>query len=479
MRATNLVFIMADEHNAAAMGAAGHPLVKTPRLDRLAAAGTRFAGAYTPSPLCVPARAAMATGRPAHATGYWDGAMAYDGRVPGWPHRLSGAGHLAVSIGKLHYRDGDVDTGFAETIEAMHLKDGIGDVHGLLREAMPPRTACRRLAEELGPGDSDYLRYDRRITAQACRWLEAAARPAGRPWALFVSFAAPHYPLIAPPEFYELYAGLDIPLPETAAPDDLHPWVSAMRRAWPYDDYMDDEKRRVAVAAYFALCSFMDANVGRVLDTLEETGLAAATRVIYASDHGESLGNRGLWGKMTMYEDAARIPLIVAGPDIPQAKVSGTPVSLLDIYPTALAALGVAPDAREADGRAPAGASLIDIAAGRDDPDRAVISEYHGAGAAGAAFMLRHGRHKLIHYVGHAPELFDLAADPHERNDLARAPDHAALLAACEARLGEIVDPAGADARARAAQQALLARLGGMQAVLERAGFAGTPAPGG
>jgi choline-sulfatase len=477
MEPANLVFIMADEHNAAFMGCAGHPMVKTPRLDRLARSGTRFTAAYTPSPLCVPARAAMATGRHVHETGYWDGAIAYDGRVRGWPHRVSETGHPVASIGKLHYRGPEVDTGFDETIEAMHLADGVGDVQGLLREAMPPKAACRRLADELGRGDSNYLRYDRRVTEAACSWIEReAARADDKPFALFISFAAPHYPLIAPPEFYDLYDGLDVPMPETLGPDDpaLHPWVSAIRTAWPYDDYMDDEKRRIAVVAYLGLTSFMDANVGRVLDALDETGLGARTRVIYASDHGECLGNRGLWGKMTMYEDSALIPLIMAGPGIPAGREVDTPVSLIDICPTVLAALGEGPGES---GRDLPGRSLIGIANEADDPGRAILSQYHGAGAAGAAFMVRKGRYKYIHYVGHRPELFDIARDRLERRNLAGEAGYAPVVGEYEALLRSIVDPEDADRRARADQSAMLERIGGPDAVLARASLAGTPAP--
>jgi choline-sulfatase len=339
MPPTNFLFIMADEHNAGMLGCANHPMVKTPRLDALAASGTRFTNAYTPSPLCVPVRAAMATGRHVHDIGYWDGAIAYDGRVKGWPHRLQATGHRVVSIGKLHYRDASVPAGFDEQIEAMHLLDGVGDVYGLLREAMPPKSACKRLAEELGRGDCNYLRYDRRIAERACAWLADAGRRDEPPWALFVSFASPHYPLIAPPECYDLYDEAAVPVPPAVGPDDpsLHPWVRGIREAWPYDDYMDDAKRRIAVTAYFGMCSFMDANVGSVLDALDASGLAERTTVIYASDHGECLGNRGLWGKMTMYEDAAAIPMMIAGPGIPAGKVCATPVSLVDIYPTVLA----------------------------------------------------------------------------------------------------------------------------------------------
>jgi len=477
MQPTNLVFIMADEHNASFLGCAGHPMVKTPNLDALAASGTRFTNAYTPSPLCVPARASMATGRYVHDIGYWDGAIAYDGKVPGWQHRLQKSDHRVVSIGKLHYRDDTVPAGFDEQIEAMHLLDGVGDVYGLLREAMPPKTACKRLADELGRGDSNYLRYDRRIAEHACSWLEdAASRTEERPWALFVSYASPHYPLIAPPEFYDLYDPDKVSVPPVVGPDDpsLHPWIRGIRKAWPYDDYMDDEKRRIAVAAYLGMCSFMDANVGRVVDTIAKTGLANRTHIIYASDHGECLGNRGLWGKMTMYQDAAAIPMMVAGPDISAGKICATPVSLLDIYPTVLDCVGE--DATEDEKSFP-GQSLIATANAADNDDRLAFSEYHGAGAAGAAYMIRKGKYKYIHYVGHAPELFDIEADPDEIKNLAGDKAFAGTLAEYEALLRSTVDPEGADQNARDDQTVFLKRYGGMDAVLKRGSYAGTPAP--
>ena len=478
MKETNLVFIMADEHNSSFMGCAGHHQALTPRLDELAMRGTRFANAYTPSPLCVPARAAMVTGQPVHQIGYWDGAIAYDGRVRGWPHRLTEQAHRAVSIGKLHYRDENVDTGFDETIEAMHLIDGVGDVFGLLREEMPPKIACKRIADELGRGDCNYLRYDRRITERACEWIgRDALEVSDKPFALFVSFAAPHYPLVAPPEFYDLYADLDIELPRTMDADDpmLHPWVRGIRKAWPYGDYMDDEKRRIGVIAYLGMCSFMDSNVGRVLDALNDAGLDDNTRIIYASDHGECLGNRGLWGKMTMYEDAASIPMIMAGPDVPSGHVCQTPVSLLDIYPTVLSSVGVEPIVQEEEFW---GCSLAEIAASPDDLERAVLSEYHGAGAAGGAFMVRKGRYKYIHYVDHEPELFDVLDDPEEQNNLATSSAHAQILSDYKAQLCSMVDPVAADRSARQDQRAALERFGGREAVLNRGSHAATPAPG-
>ena len=478
MEPLNLVFIMSDEHNARTLGCYGHGIVKTPHIDALAASGARFTAAYTNCPICVPARASFATGRYAHETGYWDNAHPYDGRVPGWGHRLQATGHRVVSIGKLHYRNTTDPTGLDAQILPMHVKDGKGDLAGALRAEMPPKTATKGLAEQLGPGDSSVLRYDRQIAERACAWIaEAGGREGGPPWVLFVSFLAPHYPLVAPPAFYAMYPAEEMPLPEPKSADDPshHPWVRAIRKAWPYDDYMDEEKRRVAVASYFGMCSFMDANVGAVLGAIEAAGLSDRTRVVYASDHGESLGKRGIWGKSTLYEESAAVPLVLAGPDVPRGGVCRTAVSLADAYPTILNAVGEEPAGEEK--RELPGESLFDIAASADDPGRAVFSEYHAAGAPTGGYMLRRGRYKYIHYAGFAPELFDLENDPQEAFDLAREPGYTALIQEFESALRVVVDPEAADKKARADQAALVERYGGREAVLSGGGYFGSPTP--
>ena len=161
MAPTNLIIIMADEHNPKVMGCSGHPLVKTPNLDKLAASGTRFTNAYTNSPLCVPARASFATGQYVHKIGYWDTAHPYEGRVRSWGHRLQGRGHRVDSIGKLHYRSEDDPAGFDKQIIPMHVAQGIGDVPGAIREGeIPPKISCQKIAAEIGPGESAYAAYD-------------------------------------------------------------------------------------------------------------------------------------------------------------------------------------------------------------------------------------------------------------------------------------------------------------------------------
>jgi len=477
LKATNLLVILSDEHNKRVTGCYGHPMIKTPHLDGLAARGTRFTSAYTNCPICVPARASFATGRYVHQIRYWDNAIAYDGRVPSWGHRLMERGHRVTSIGKLHYVDSDARrNGFDEEILPLHIVNGEGDLLGLIRDELPVRPGSKKLGPEAGAGDSEYTRYDREIAATTQRWLEsAAAQQDDKPWVLYVGFVSPHFPLIAPPEFYAMYPEAEVPWPLMYARDERprHPFIDAMRKCLCYDDEFDEPMVRRAIAAYFGLVSLLDHNVGQILQTLEKTGLAASTRVIYSSDHGDNLGTRGLWGKSTMYEESAGIPLIMAGPDVPQGAVCDAPVSLVDAYPTIMQAVG-GPGAADPD---LPGRSLIDIANAHLS-ERTILSEYHAAGAMCGSYMIRHGKYKYIHYVGLPPMLFDLAADPSERSDLGRNPDYADVVKACETALRKVVDPEAADRQAKADQTAKIAAVGGKDAILKRGTFRYSPPPG-
>lgn len=478
MRPANLIFIMSDEHNKRVLGAHGHPMIRTPHLDRLAARGTRFANAYTNCPICVPARAAFATGQYVHRIRYWDNAIAYDGRVPSWGHRLMAQGHRVTSIGKLHYVDSDPRrNGFDEEILPLHIVNGVGDLLGLIRDELPRRPGSARLGPEAGRGESEYTRYDRSIAQETVRWLtEDAPRHRHKPWALYVGFVSPHFPLIAPPEFYDLYPEDRVPWPDMYGHDERpqHPFIDAMRKCLCFDEPFDPPMVRRAIAAYMGLVSFLDDNVGKILRALEETGLAASTRVVYSSDHGDNLGTRGMWGKSTMYEESAGIPMIMAGPDIPAGAVCETPVTLVDAFPTFIEGLGAQ---REPGDAALPGHSLIDIARGHT-PARTVLSEYHAAGATCGAYMIRHGKYKYIHYVGLPPMLFDLERDPYERVDLGRDPTQAGVIAECDAALREVVDPEAADRLAKADQRAHIEKHGGQDAILKRGTFRYSPPPG-
>jgi choline-sulfatase len=478
MQRANLIFIMSDEHNKRVLGSYGHTMARTPNLDRLAARGTRFTSAYTNCPICVPARAAFATGQYVHRIRYWDNAIAYDGRVPSWGHRLMAQGHHVASIGKLHYVDSDPErNGFHEEILPMHIVNGVGDLLGLIRDELPRRAGSARLGPEAGKGESEYTHYDRSIAAETVRWLtNDAPRYRDKPWALYVGFVAPHFPLIAPPAFYDLYPEAQVPWPDMYAPEERprHPFIDAMRKCLCFDEPFDAPMVRRAIAAYMGLVSFLDDNVGKILRALEETGLAASTRVIYSSDHGDNLGTRGMWGKSTMYEESAGIPMIMAGPDIPVSQACETPVTLVDAFPTFVSGLGATRDDEDA---ALPGHSLIDIANGHV-PARTILSEYHAAGAVCGSYMIRRGQFKYIHYVGMPPMLFDLERDPYERVDLGRDPQHARITAECETALREMVNPEEADQIARADQQACIAKHGGKEAILKRGTFRYSPPPG-
>jgi choline-sulfatase len=478
MGPTNVLVILSDEHSRRVLGCYGHPLIRTPNLDALAARGVRFCDAYTNSPICVPARASLATGRYVHQIRFWDNGIPYDGSVPSWHHRLKQAGHEVVSIGKLHFRSTDDDNGFTEEIMPLHVVDGVGDPTGWLREPLVERKAALRLAKDAGRGDSDYQGYDGRITDAAVAWLRAraAAAPA-KPWVLFVSLVCPHFPLIARPEWYDLYPEDQVPTPALYDPARWpdHPYVRAIRACQIYQRGFAEHPGSLqrALAAYFGLVSYVDHNVGRLVGALAATGLADRTRVLYSSDHGDNLGTRGLWGKSTMYEEAAGVPMLIAGPDLPQGVVCRAPVSLVDCFPTVLDWAGVAPHAEDRD---LPGLPLQTVV--EHPPARTVLCEYHAAGAATGAFMIRRGRFKYVYYAGMPAQLFDLDADPQETRDLTAAPGHAGVVADCERALRAVVDPDAVDRLAKADQRARIDAVGGRDAILKRGGFGHSPVPG-
>jgi choline-sulfatase len=459
----NVLLLMSDEHNPKFLGNAGHALARTPNLDRLAARGTRFTNAWCNSPICVPSRASFATGRYVHDTGCWDNAIAYDGRIAGWAHRLQAAGVRVESIGKLHYRNACDPTGFDRQLAPLHIHAGIGQVWGSVRDPLPFDRPAPPMLGTIGAGESDYNRFDRRVAELACDWLRQAATGPSRPWCLFVGFLAPHFPLIVPPPYLEPFALDRIAPPKRVAR--LHPWVEAFDRYTRVEWGWSDTQRLRAVQAYLGLCLFVDAQVGRVLDALETLGLADDTLVIYMSDHGDNAGARGLWGKSTLYSEAAGVPLIVAGPGVAAGTVETAPATLVDLHPTILQAFGL-----DAEAQLP-GRSLLEP----PDPDRIAFSEYHAIGAASGAFMLRTGCWKFHHYVGFDPELFDLGNDPEELDDVAaRRPD---IVARCDALLRRICDPREVDRAARRDQAALVERFGGRNRALQMGAPGATPVP--
>ena len=476
MQPKNMLFIMSDEHRRDAMGCAGHPLVQTPHLDALAARGALFTNAYTPSPMCVPTRAAVACGDHVHRTGFWDSATPFDGSQRSWMKQLRDGGIPVTSIGKLHFRSGEDDNGFTEEILPMHVVGGVGWTIGLLRENTPQFDAAAELAADVGAGPSTYTDYDLAITDAAERWL--GAQTDAEPWAAFVSLVSPHYPLTAPPEYFAKYDldEIDMPVAYEAGTRPSHKELRNVARFFDYDRHFDEPKLREAKAAYYGLTSFLDNCIGRVLAALSASGQAENTVVIYVSDHGDMMGDHGFWTKQVMYEASAGVPMIIAGPGIPAGCRVSTAATLLDIAATTLDVTGLPHDVQS---RALPGVSLRALANAPDDPERTVFSEYHDGGSTTGTFMVRWQCWKYIHYVGHPPQLFDLEADPQEMRDLSASPDpHAQnALAEGERRLRAICDPEAVNAACFADQRRRIAALGGEEACRTAYLFNHTPTP--
>ncbi|MBT5514681.1 MAG: sulfatase-like hydrolase/transferase [Rhodospirillaceae bacterium] len=480
MEPKNLLILMSDQHTQAVTGCYGHEIVRTPNLDKLAAAGARFDSAYTTCPVCVPARASFATGKYVHQIGTWDNATAFDGSIPSWHSLLRDRGHQTVSIGKLHFRSDEDDNGFSDEQIAMHIIDGKGDLLGLIRdEDMPKRGASWKMAKMAGPGESMYTRYDRDITAKAQSWLyEEAPKYTDKPWVLFVSLVAPHFPLTAPSEHFYHYYNQDLPMPKLydKRHDPIHPYLDDYRKTFAYDEFFEtpDMVKR-AQAGYLGLVSFMDQQVGLVLDALEKSGLRDTTRVVYTTDHGDNLGNRGAWGKSVMYEEAACVPMIVSGPDVPVGHTVKTPATIVDIYPFIMDCVGARDQTTVPDDNP--GTSIMNLING-DEPDRVAFSEYHAMGSKTAAYMVRKGHYKLIYYPAYPAQVFNLEADPDELVDLTDDPDAQSIKAELMAELSKICDPVLVDQSAKSTQARMVDENGGKPAIIERGDLGFSVPPG-
>ena len=474
---TNLLYIFSDQHTRRAMSCMGHAVVKTPHMDALAERGTLFRNGYCNGPICVPSRASLATGRYVHDIAKWDNCKPYFGEEPSWGHRLADAGQRAISIGKLHFRREGDPCGFEHEYLPMHVLYGQGMLFTICRDPMPVSKKFAHLVHTSGEGESTYTDYDARITERAVQWLREDGAKADKPWALFVSLVCPHPPWNAPADFYARYPLEDIDLPVAYGLGErpMHPGLEDYRQFFGVRDEFDEATLRRVIASYYGMISYLDDNIGKLMTTLADCGLMDSTRVLYTSDHGESMGQKGMFSKCNMYEESVGIPMILAGPGVPEGRTVDAPTQLLDVFPTVLEATGVQPTDEDT---ALPGTSLLRMADG-ETPERVVLSEQHSAGAKSAVFMIRSNGHKYVRYLeDYPPQLFDLDADPLELDDLAGQPAHAATLAACEAKLEALLDPVATDQAAKADQAQRLEAGGGVDAIIAKGSPGYTPAPG-
>jgi len=267
----NVLFVICDEMARSALGCYGNAAAITPHLDALARTGVRFSRAITPSPICIPARASLATGLAVHEHGCWSSAQAFEGAHQTWMGAARDRGCDVVSIGKLHFKRRGLDYGFSEERHPMYVANGgVGWAEALLRTPLPAYDGAPEMARDVGPGDTSYTDYDRTLADDAEGWLRARSAT-DKPFVLSVSLVSPHYPLSAPQHWYDRYAGVE--MPPRLAVEESHPVLREMARFWDYDRYFSDDQRREARRNYYALCSMVDDTVGRLVAALDDSGL--------------------------------------------------------------------------------------------------------------------------------------------------------------------------------------------------------------
>jgi choline-sulfatase len=424
----NFLILMSDEHNPAVSSVYGHPIVQTPNMERLARLGTVYESAYCPSPLCAPSRAAFTTGRPPHEIGVINNCNVIDIEQPTYGGVLRDQGVYTVYAGKTDAGMHSSAMGFSELLAAGD-RNPPGDITSLLDPSATARDAARR-ANGFGIRP-DPFRKDTTVIDEAVAWITGTAPVLDQPWTMTVNISAPHFPHVVTEDLWEKYAdGGDLPAigPEAASAN--HPYAQDLRRYFGTDSFTEEQIRGLR-RGYLGCVDYVDQQLGRLLESLDTSGLTDDTVVVYTSDHGEMLGTFGMWWKCSMYEDSVRVPLIVAGPGFERGARVRTPVSLFDLQASLFHATG-----RER----PAawwGEPLQTLQPG--DADRAVFAEYHGHGTRSGSFMIRKGPWKLIHHLAAPHQLFNLEQDPRElENRYGLEPGVAACL---EKELAAICSP--------------------------------------
>jgi choline-sulfatase len=415
----NILLLFTDQQRWDTIAAAGNPVIRTPVLDELCARGLRFDRAYTPSPVCVPARCSTMTGRLPHRTGCFENGspMPHPDETPTTMRLLRAAGYQTHGAGKMHFVPADRDYGF-ESAALSDRSAGENEYARFVRQ--------QGFVEVFNPGgmtgDMYYIPQVSPVpqAVHNTAWIAERSiefvrgRDRSRPFFLWTSFVKPHPPFTPPYPWHTLYRSTDMPLPKR--PPDypaLQTWAMRHQNRYKWrESGPDDNLLRTMKAYYYAEISFVDYHTGRLLQALRDTGDLANTLIVYSSDHGELLGDYHSFGKRSFLDSAARVPLLASWPGhLPAGGVCPVPASLLDVMPTILEAAGVEAPQR------PDGESLRRVwetAPG----DRVILGQIQEAERA--SYMATDARWK---YVYSAPDereyLFDLAADPDETEDVA------------------------------------------------------------
>ncbi|WP_333713505.1 choline-sulfatase [Yoonia sp.] len=438
MSKPNILIIMVDQLNGTFFPDGPADWLHTPHLRKLAARSTRFVHTYTASPLCAPGRASFMSGLLPSRTGVYDNAAEFSSTIPTYAHHLRRAGYQTCLSGKMHFVGPDQMHGFEERLTTDIYPADFGWTPDYRKPGERIDWWYHNMGSVTGAGVAEItnqMEYDDEVAYHArAKLFDLARGHDARPWCLTVSFTHPHDPYVARKKYWDLYEDCAHLKPEVGPIpyDDQDAHSRRILDANDRDNFtITDDHIQRARRAYFANISYLDDKVGEVLQTLEDTRQEAT--ILFVSDHGDMLGERGMWFKMSFLEGSSRVPLMIASPDMTPGPVE-TPVSTIDVTPTLCDLAGI--DMSEV---APwtTGESLVHLGQGgrRDTP---VAMEYAAEGSFAPLVCLRDGKWKYTRCALDPDQLFDLDADPHELTNLADDPAHqgtrARLRAESEAR---------------------------------------------
>jgi choline-sulfatase len=429
----NFLILMVDQLTGTFWNDGPAEFLDVPHLRALHKRSVNFANTYSPSPLCTPARGSFMTGLLPSGTTVYDNAAEFPSSLPTFAHYLRRAGYYTALSGKMHFVGADQLHGFEDRLTTDIYPADFGWTPDWRVPFERVDWWYHNLSSVTEAGvahTSNQLEYDDEVVYHAKRsLLNLARRKDGRPFCLTASFTHPHDPYTARPEYWDKYDGVDIPDPTVpamlAAQRDphsqrIHDAVDANRFT------VTDEHVKKARRAYCANISYLDDKVGELLTTLDSCGFTEDTVVVFVSDHGDMLGERGLWYKMNFFEGASRIPLSIAAPDRFTPRSVHMPATAMDVLPTLAELAGV--DESEF-AVAIDGQSLVAAAEGREQADRLIATEYMAEGSVSSMIMLRQGPWKYIYCAADPVQLFNLESDPRELTNLAGASEHADTLA--------------------------------------------------
>ncbi|MBI9021500.1 MAG: sulfatase-like hydrolase/transferase [Verrucomicrobia bacterium] len=431
-RVRRVLLITSDEHNPKISSVEGHPFIHTPNLQRLADRGTTYLSCYSPSPLCIPARSSFMCGKYVHETQVYNNCTLRERDFPSYGNVLKDYGVYTAHYGKKHLYRKSADLGFSEIYHGPWPDWMTPHDPNIGRGEVQPRPNADKRAVRYGPRPpEEAYRLDGPTVDEAVDWLNEKAPALDQPWLLSVNLSNPHFPAYADQELWDLYKDHE-DLPEFGKEEASaqHPHAADLRTHF-MTDHISEKDVRGMRRGYYAIVTYMDRQVGRLLDALEASGQLDDTLVIYTSDHGEMMGKFGMWWKSSLYDDSARIPLIISGPGFRRGATDVAAVEQLDLLATIFQFLG---KPYPADWHGEPLQRMVP-----NDPNKVAFSEYHGHGTRSSGYILRKGEWKFIYYCGSPNQLFNMAADPDELNNLVAAnPDKAAEL---EAELRKICDP--------------------------------------